>query len=116
MYVRLLIAAYFWRCQLPVDPDNEAACLFVVRISQTYDDATHPADITLEWVVCDSYYCDYDVPVPSPIMITCAGESFQPRFKVLVWWLLTASKEIDPYVGMAGSFSSPVPSTAANRA
>lgn len=56
--------------------------LFVVCVcvfcSQTYDDASHPADITLEWVECESSSCDYDMPAPSPIPITCAtGGSLQ---------------------------------------
>ncbi|CAB1101673.1 unnamed protein product [Ectocarpus sp. CCAP 1310/34] len=40
---------------------------------RTYDDASNPADITLEWVECDNSYCDFDIPSPSPIVITCSG-------------------------------------------
>ncbi|CBN76522.1 expressed unknown protein [Ectocarpus siliculosus] len=42
---------------------------------RTYDDASNPADITLEWVECDNSYCDFDIPSPSPIVITCSGGS-----------------------------------------
>ncbi|CAN0191185.1 unnamed protein product [Ectocarpus fasciculatus] len=40
---------------------------------RTYDDATNPADITQSWAECDNLYCDYDIPAPSPIVITCSG-------------------------------------------
>ncbi|CAM9831552.1 unnamed protein product [Ectocarpus sp. 12 AP-2014] len=42
---------------------------------RTYDDASNPADITLEWVECDNSYCDFDIPSPSPIVITCSDSS-----------------------------------------
>ncbi|CAM9796942.1 unnamed protein product, partial [Ectocarpus sp. 13 AM-2016] len=42
---------------------------------RTYDDASNPADITLEWVECDNSYCDFDIPSPSPIVITCSDGS-----------------------------------------
>ncbi|CAM9799198.1 unnamed protein product [Ectocarpus fasciculatus] len=44
-------------------------------IYRTYDDASNPADITLSWVECDNYSCDWDSPSPSPLVFTCSESS-----------------------------------------
>eukprot|EP00752_Nemacystus_decipiens_P007095 g6357.t1 len=41
---------------------------------RTYDDATHPADVSLEWTLCDIQFCDH-TPAPAPPTIGCADGS-----------------------------------------
>lgn len=53
------------------------------KMSQTFDDAAHPADITLDWASCDAAYCDWDVPTTSQVPIACEGEKL-PRVPQVV--------------------------------
>lgn len=46
-------------------------------ILQTYDDAVHPVDITLEWTLCDIQFCSH-VPAPAPPTFLCASEFVHP--------------------------------------
>lgn len=46
-------------------------------VPQTYDEAAHPSDITLDWSECDAQFCDY-VEMATAVTITCAGERLSP--------------------------------------
>lgn len=50
------------------------AVLLRVKMSQTYDNVDHPADITQDWAECEQYDCPEAAAVSQPV-ITCTGET-----------------------------------------
>lgn len=58
---------------------------------QTYDNAVHPVDVTLEWSECVSFQCNGEASTLQA-EFTCAGKIVEPHAHggefdaVIIWW------------------------------